>query len=78
MTNQFLVLSEKHEGFAFPVGFSGIFPSTYNTLEQAQKYGLTGCFSEWIEQVEVLPNGAIKRSNGDLFTHNSIGRSFLK
>jgi hypothetical protein len=78
MKKQFLVLSERHEGFAFPVGWQGIYPFTYNTEQEAEKFGLTGCPSEWIEEVEILPNGAIKRPNGELFTYDRIGRSFIK
>jgi len=32
---------------------------------------------EWVEEIEILPNNALKRSNGDIFTHDSIGRSFI-
>jgi hypothetical protein len=78
MQTTFVVLSEKHEGFAFPTSFSGITPVTYTTHDQAQRFGLSGCPSEWVEPVTLMPNGALKRSNGELFTHDSIGRSFLK
>jgi hypothetical protein len=74
MVKAFIVLSEKHEGYAFPARWSGIFPVTEYTRQMAEM-GLSS--DEWVEEIEILPNHALKRSNGDIFTHDSIGRSFI-
>jgi hypothetical protein len=75
MKTAFVVLSEKHEGYAFPNRWVGIYPVTFNTKELAEN-GLSD--DEWVEEVQILPNGALKCSNGELFTCNRIGRSFIK
>jgi len=74
MVKAFIVLSEQHEGYAFPARWSGIFPVTEYTRQMAEM-GLSS--DEWVEEIEILPNHALKRSNGDIFTHDSKGQSFI-
>jgi len=73
MVKAFIVLSEK-EGYTFPARWSGIYPVTEYTRQMAE---MDLSSDEWVEEIEILPNNALKRSNGDIFTHDSIGRSFI-
>jgi hypothetical protein len=75
MTSAFIVLSEETKGSPFPSVWSGIMPVTYISEAEAQKFGNPQPW-EWVEKVDILPNGAIRRSNGDIFTHDPLGRKF--
>jgi hypothetical protein len=73
MVKAFIVLSEK-QGFVFPARWSGIYPVMEYTKQMAEN-DLSD--DEWVEEIEILSNNALKRCNGDIFTHDSKGQSFI-